>query len=663
MRKGLGRPMGLVGLLSVTAVLVLSAVRADPAGMKKDYPITPVPFTQVKVADGFWLPRIETNRAVTLPFLFKKNEETGRLDNFAIAGGLMQGKYRGERYNDTDVYKPIEGASYSLMVHPDPELDRALDAMIAKIAAAQEPDGYLFTARTCDPAHPQPGIGPERWVEETVSHELYNAGHLYEAAVAHYLATGKRSLLDVAVRNADLVASVFGPDKRHGFPGHQEIELALVKLYRVTGNERHLALAKYFLDQRGHDVKLTQYPPRNRFAIYNEPEQIQAHKPVLEQDEAVGHAVRLTYQAAGMADIAAITGDPAYLAASERLWANVVGKKMYLTAGVGSRHDRERFGENYELPNLTGYLETCASIGMAFWNQRMFLLTGDARYVDVMERAMYNGIISGVSLDGKAFFYANPLESDGKFRFNQGQLGRAPFFGTACCPGNIARFLPSMPGYIYAVKGDLIYVNLFVQGEAAVEARGRKVTVRQQTRYPWDGTVKIAVEPETAGPFAVLVRIPGWARGEATPGGLYRFADAAGEKPALKVNGRAVPVVLEEGYARVARDWKKGDVIELVLPMPVRRVVAIDAVKDDAGKVALSRGPLVYCAEWPDNGGRVLNLTLPGGQPLRAEVRPDLLGGIVVIRGEASKKLFLAIPYYAWAHRGDGEMAVWLPRK
>ncbi len=661
----------LAGILALS-LLLAAASRPVRAQDKKDYPIKPVPFTEVKVADSFWLPRIETNRTATLPFLFQKNDETGRLDNFAIAGGLMKGKYRGERYNDTDVYKPIEGASYSLMVHPDPELDKALDAMIAEIAAAQEPDGYLFTARTCDPAHPQPGIGPERWVEETVSHELYNAGHMYEAAVAHFLATGKRSFLDVAVKNADLVASVFGPDKRHGFPGHQEIELALVKLYRVTGNEKYLGLAKYFLDQRGREVKLTQYPPGSRFAIYNEPEQIQAHKPVLDQDEAVGHAVRLTYMAAGMADIAAMTGDPAYLAAVERLWGNVVGRKMYLTAGVGSRHDRERFGEDYELPNLTGYLETCASIGMAFWNQRMFLLTGEARYVDVMERAMYNGILAGVSLDGRAFFYANPLESDGKFRFNQGRLGRAPFFGTACCPGNISRFLPSMPGYIYAVKGDALYVNLFVQGQAAVEVGGRKVTVRQETRYPWDGTVRIAVEPEKAGALAVLVRIPGWARDEATPGGLYRFADAPAGKPALRVNGRSAAIVLENGYARVARDWKKGDVVELVLPMPVRRVVADAAVKDDAGRVALTRGPLVYCAEGTDNGGRVLGLALPDAQPLRAELRPDLLGGVVVITGEAfgpaggpnersaPKRPFLAIPYYAWAHRGNGEMAVWL---
>jgi DUF1680 family protein len=392
---------------------------------------------------------------------------------------------------------------------------------------------------------------------------------------------------------------------------------------------------------------------------------------VLEQDEAVGHAVRLTYMASGMADIAAITGDASYLAAIERLWTNVVAKKMYLTAGVGSRPDRERFGENYELPNLTGYLETCASIGMAFWNHRMFLLTGDARYVDVLEKAMDNGILSGVSLDGRAFFYANPLESDGRFRFNQDQLGRAPFFGTACCPGNISRFLPSMPGYIYAVQGDALYVNLFVQGEAAVDVGGRNVILKQRTRYPWDGAVRITVEPEGRGTWTLLVRIPGWARGEASPGGLYRFMDDVQGTPSLRINGKAVAVTLEKGFARLTREWKKGDVVELELPMPVRRVVAADAVKDDAGKVALTRGPLVYCAEWPDNGGRVLNLVLRDGQPLRADFRPDLLNGVAVIKGEAlasakgpdgrvtaRKQPFLAIPYYAWAHRGPGEMAV-----
>jgi DUF1680 family protein len=657
-------------LKSIISLFVLFGFAAGPplsisAAERKDYPIRPVPFTQVRVSDAFWLPRLETNRTATIPFLFKKNEETGRIDNFAIAGGLIQGKYRGERYNDTDVYKPIEGASYSLMVQSDPALDRALDEVIAKIASAQEPDGYLFTARTCDPAHPQPGIGPERWVEETVSHELYNAGHLYEAAVAHYLATGKRSLLDVAVKNADLVAAVFGPDKRHGFPGHQEIELALVKLYRVTGNEKYLNLAKYFLDQRGREVKLTQYPPGNRFAIYNDPEQIQAHKPVLEQDEAVGHAVRLTYMAAAMADVAAIFGDPAYLAASTRLWRNVVGRKMYLTGGVGSRHDRERFGADYELPNLTAYAETCASIGMALWNQRMFLLTGEAGYIDVLERALYNGILSGVSLDGRAFFYANPLASDGRFKFNQDGLGRAPFFETACCPGNLSRFLPSVPGYIYAVRDDGLYVNLFIAGTAKIDVGARPVAVAQETRYPWDGAVRIRLDPETPAEFSVSVRVPGWARNEPVPSDLYRYASPSSARPVFHINGAPAEPVLEKGFARFRRTWKKGDRIDVVWPMEAKLVLAHDSVKDDVGRVAVERGPLVYCAEGVDNGGSALTLSIPSGPGFRAEWRPDLLNGVVVLKSAASPAgghPLVLVPYHVWAHRGPGEMSVWLGR-
>ncbi len=688
-----------------------------------DYPVTPVPFTAVKVADAFWAPRIETNRAETIPAIFEKCEETGRIDNFAIAGGLMDGEYKGERYNDTDVYKTIEGASTSLMVHPDPALEAYVDAVIAKIAAAQEPDGYLYTPRTASPGKVQPGTGEERWSELAVSHELYNAGHLYEAAVAHHMATGKRTLLDVALKNADLVVRTFGlePGKRRGFPGHQEIELALVKLGRLTGERDYLDLARFFLDQRGPGVELRQYPPGNRFAIYNDPTQIQAHKPVLEQDEAVGHAVRLTYMASAMADIAALTGDRAYFEAVRRLWENVAGRKMYLTGGVGSRHDRERFGEDYELPNLTGYLETCASIGMVFWNHRMFLSTGDAAYVDIMERAMYNGVLSGVSLDGTLFFYPNPLESDGKYRFNKGRAGRAPWFGVACCPGNVSRFLPSVPGYVYATKGDSLYVNLFVAGEAKVEVGGRPVGIVQETRYPWDGSVRITVTPERTRTFAVHVRIPGWARGEPVPTDLYSYNDSgvggneaslrgngsgngAGPRAgaSVRVNGQPVSADLDKGYACIRRTWKKGDAIELDLPMEPRRVAAHPAVLDDAGMVAVERGPLVYCAEGPDNDGRALGIVLPEEAPLRAEERPDLLGGVVVLAGEAlvadpsdvsmvsdagagkdvaaddedhappvarrrlapnarlAPRPLVLIPYYAWAHRGDGEMAVWL---
>jgi DUF1680 family protein len=615
----------------------------------------------------------------------------------------MTGEYKGERYNDTDVYKTIEGASYSLMVHPDPELERYLDGVIAKIAAAQEPDGYLYTPRTASPNKLQPGIGAERWAELAISHELYNAGHLYEAAAAHFLATGKRSLLVVALKNADLVARTFGPGpgKRQGFPGHQEIELALVKLYRLTGRTGYLDLAKYFLDQRGRGLTLKQYPPGNRFAIYNDATQIQAHKPVLEQDEAVGHAVRLTYMASGMADIAALTGDVAYLDAVRRLWENVVGKKMYLTGGIGSRHDRERFGENYELPNLTGYLETCASIGMAFWNHRMFLLTGEAGYLDVMERVMYNGVLAGVSLDGTLFFYPNPLESDGKYRFNKGRAGRAPWFGVACCPGNISRFLPSVPGYVYATKGDALYVNMFIAGEAKADLDGQVVTIKQETRYPWDGNVALTVEPEQKEEFTLSVRIPGWARSRPVPTDLYAYPERGEAAPFIRVNGKSVAIDMDKGFARVRRVWTKGDRVEVVLPMEPRRVTAHALVKDDAGLVAVERGPLVYCAEAADNGGRALNLVLPDGAALRPVERTDLFGGIVILAGEAlaadpsavtraggtealdaaaddeeeappASRRALAlgaalkphplvlIPYFAWAHRGDGEMAVWL---
>ncbi len=679
----------------------------DTAASRRDYAIAPVPFTAVRLADEFWAPRIETARAVTIPTNFKKCEESGRIDNFAIAGGLLKGEYKGQRYNDTDVYKTIEGASYSLAVRPDPALDAYLDGVIAKIAAAEEPDGYLFTARTASPGLVQPGIGAERWSELAVSHELYNAGHLYEAAAAHFLATGQRTLLDVALKNADLVLSVFGPGGRPGFPGHQEIELGLVKLFRATGDRKYLDQAKRFLDNRGRGEPLKQYPAGSRFSIYNDPEQIQAHQPVLEQDKAVGHAVRLAYMAAAMADVAALAGSREYADAVDRLWENVAGAKTYLTGGIGARHDRERFGEDFELPNATAYAETCAAIGNAFWNYRMFQLHGDAKYLDLLERVVYDGVLPGVSLDGGAFFYPNPLESDGRTRFNKGSWGRAPWFDVACCPGNVARFLPSVPGYVYATEGDAVYVNLFAAGSADVTAGGRKIRLVQETRYPWDGRIRITVSPEAPAAFALMVRVPGWARDEAFPTGLYRFLETAGSVPPwrLSVNGVPARRALVRGFARVERTWKPGDVVELMLPMPIRRVVANDAVAEDRGKVALQRGPLLYCAEGVDNGGRALDLVLPDGAKIMGEPRPQLLNGIVVLTGTAlapkaapAKPLdaaqaagaddsgrdgeagppavgrelpagplrlvsFTAIPYYAWAHRGPTEMAVWLWRR
>ncbi len=660
-------------MTTMLAVALLWGCTSGPRP-SRDYPIIPVDFTGVRLMDHFWAPRLEVNRTVTIPFAMGQNEKTGRVDNFRIAGGLKEGQYQGERYNDTDVYKVMEGAAYTLMLRPDPDLEAELDDLIAVIAAAQEDDGYLFTPRTSAPDPPVAGIGEERWTNLAVSHELYNAGHLYEAAVAHYLATGKRTLLEIALKNADLVADTFGPDKRRDAPGHQEIEIGLVKLYRVTGDEKYLNLARYFLDQRGHDLNLKIYPEGSRFAIYNDPVQIQAHLPVLEQEEAVGHAVRCMYMYAGMTDVAALTGDTLYIQAVDRLWQNVVGHKMALTGGVGARHRRESFGDNYELPNPTAYNETCAAIGMVFWNHRLFLQHGDARYLDVLERVLYNGVIAGVSLEGRTFFYPNPLESDGKYRFNKGKAARQPWFGVACCPGNIARFLPAVPGYVYARTTDTLYINLFVTSETEMEVAGRKVRVRQDTRYPWDGRIRVTLEPQKSAVFSLRMRVPGWARHQPVPSDLYAYLETGPENPILTVNGTVLEYRLEKGFAVMTRTWRPGDVIELDLPMPVRRILSHEAAEENRGRVALERGPLVYCAEWPDNPRGVLTLQLPDESPLKTEFRDDLLGGLAVIHGRArvagtsaesgaaSEVPLVAIPYYAWAHRGEGEMAVWLHR-
>ncbi|MHC4941420.1 MAG: glycoside hydrolase family 127 protein [Planctomycetota bacterium] len=646
----------LGAILPVLAFLHGSADAFEPAG---DYPIKPVPFTEVTIRDAFWHPRMASNRKVTIPYDFKKCEETGRIDNFAKAAGWMEGEYEGYRFNDSDVYKVIEGAAYALHLYPDSELDKYLDDLIAKIAAAQEEDGYLFTTRTIDPENPASGAGDERWSNLRDGHELYCLGHLFEAAVAHFRATGKRSLLDVAVKGADLVDRIFGPDKIRDVPGHQEIEIGLCKLYLVTGEQRYLDLARFFLDERGHARG------RELYGSY-----CQDHEPVVHQTEPVGHAVRAGYMYSGMADVAALTSDEDYVTAIDRIWQNVISKKLYLTGGIGSRASGEAFGEDYELPNATAYNETCAAIANAMWNHRLFLLHGDARYVDVLERIIYNGFLSGVSLSGDSFFYPNPLASFGKH-------SRSPWFGCSCCPTNVVRFLPSLPGYVYAFKGKEIYVNLFIGGGGFVPLEDNRVGLFQETRYPWDGRISIGVDPQKAMEFCVNVRIPGWARNQPVPSDLYHFKDPGEEAISLEINGETQPLEMHNGFARILRKWKKGDTIELVLPMPVERVLSHPSVKADAGRVALSRGPLVYCAEWPDNGGHVSNLVLPDEAELAVEYRKDLLGGICVIRGKA-QALFrskdrdqverkehdlVAIPYYAWAHRGKGEMAVWLARE
>ena len=661
----------LAAALIVLSALALSGCRGKSAALAaRDYPIRPVPFTQVRFTDSFWAPRLEMNRTVSIPYALRMNEETGRVDNFRKAARLMTGPHKGRRFNDSDVYKSMEAAAYTLRVHPDAVLEKTLDDLIALIGQAQEPDGYLYTTRTNDPAHPALGAGPERWSNLRVSHELYNVGHMYEAAVAHFQATGKRTFLAIAEKNADPLLRTFGtsPGQRRGFPGHQEIEIGLSKLYRATGNRAYLDLAKFFLDERGHYFGGEKHAPGDPFSVYDSDEYLQNHKPVLEQDEAVGHAVRAMYMYSGMADVAALGGYPEYVAAIDRLWQNVAGKKQYLTGGVGARGTSEAFGDAFELPNAEAYTETCAAIGNALWNYRLFLLHGEAKYMDVFERVLYNGLLSGVSLSGDRFFYQNPLESVGGYE-------RSPWFEVACCPPNMTRFLPSLPGYVYATREETIFVNLYIAGEGKIDLGGRPVTLAQRTRYPWDGAVKLIVSPALSGEFELALRIPGWAGNEAMPTGLYKFLDDSSEKPALKINGEAAVLDIRDGYARIRRGWKNGDTIELSLPMPVRRVVANEAVAADRERVALQRGPVVFAVEGPDNAGHVFDFFLPDGAALSAEFRPDLLNGVGVITGNAatesknaagktveSGRPFLAIPYYAWANRGPGQMLVWLPR-
>ena len=635
-----------------------------------DYPITPVPFTDVKINDNFWKARLETNRKVTIPYDFQKCEETKRIGNFEIAAGFKKGDFVGIRFNDSDVFKIMEGAAYSLANHPDPELDKYLDDLIEKIAGAQEDDGYLYTTRTIDPENPAPGAGQERWSNLDHSHELYNVGHMYEAAVAHYRATGKRNFLNVAIKNADLIESIFGPGKQYGIPGHQEIEIGLVKLFRATEDQKYLNLAKYFLDARGKDSSDERYP-QNR-DIY-----LQNHIPVIEQSEAVGHSVRATYMYSGMADVAAIAGDENYIDAIERIWENVVYKKIYVTGGIGARHRGESFGDDYELPNKTAYNETCAAIANCMWNHRMFLLKGDAKYYDVLERTLYNGFLSGISLEGDKFFYPNPLSCDAKYEFNQGALTRKPWFDCSCCPSNIVRFLPSLPGYIYALKGSEVFVNLYIGSLVKFNIGEIPIEISQSSNYPWDGRIIITVNPEISRDFQLSLRIPGWSRNMPIPGDLYTYYDKIDNKVRAILNGRDLPILVEKGYLKIDRKWKKGDEIVLNLPMEIRLVKSHAKVSENRNRLAIERGPLVYCIEGIDNSDEVNNLLLPEYAPVGTQWKKDLLGGINIVKADVpsfkvlaggeevttkSHKL-VAVPYYAWSNRGIGKMAVWLPRR
>ncbi len=626
--------------LTATYAAAFISMCAMPTHVAAENPasLTPVAFTSVRLTDEFWAKRIETNRKQTLSYCFSKCKETGRLRNFAKASGRVEGEFEGIYYNDSDVYKVIEGAAYSLAAHPDSELDSYLDHLIDDIATAQQPDGYLNTYHTL--------VEPDkRWTNIRRMHELYCAGHLFEAAVAHYQATTKRSLLDVAIKLADHIDSVFGPGKRHDVPGHQEIEIGLVKLAGVTGDDRYSALAKFFLDQRGRAEGRESYGPY-----------CQDHKPVIEQTKPVGHAVRAMYQYCGMADVAALTDDESYLNALDNLWRNEVETKLYLTGGVGARRRGEAFGGDYELPNATAYNETCAAIGNAMWNHRMNLLHGNTKYADVLERIIYNGFLSGVSLSGDRFFYPNPLESDGEYH-------RSEWFNTSCCPVNVVRFVPSIAGYVYAHNDHDIFVNLYVAGSAVVSSPDAEVKLTQETRYPWDGKVRMTVDPVEERAFSVNLRIPGWATNAPVPSDLYSYIDdESSESITIHVNGSPVDdYPIESGYATLDRTWKSGDVIELNLPMPVRLVRSHDKVEANVGRVAIERGPIVYCLEAMDVDAPLKDIVLPIDIELTTEHRSDLLGGVTVIKGEANRIHFTAIPYYAWDHREPGAMIVWIP--
>lgn len=638
----------------------LCPAQGQNAPLERDYHVTPVPFNQVHVQDGFWTTRLQMNQLVTIPYCFEKCEETGRIRNFEKAAGIMQGKHEGIYFNDSDVYKVMEGAAYSLQVHPDTMLRLYLDKLIAIMAAAQWEDGYLYTFYSVPARQPE-----KRWTNEKDMHEQYCIGHMLEAAVAHYQVTGDKSFLDIATRCADYVCSVFGPGKRTDPPGHQEIEIGLCRLYRATGDGKYLDTAKFLLDQRG---RLGNRGPDGKTGLYGM--YAQDHIPVTEQTEAVGHSVRAAYLYTGMADVAALTGDMKYVDAIDAIWGDVAATKLYITGGIGAEGGSEGFGGRYQLPNETAYCETCASFANIFWNHRMFLMRGDAKYMDMLERTLYNAALSGISMKGDRFFYPNVLASAGGHE-------RSPWFDCACCPSNVARFVPSVPGYVYAMKGDDVYVNLFIGGDATLKTATNNVKLSQQTEYPWKGQVAITVEPEKNGTFAVLVRIPGWARNEPVPSDLYRFTDTVSEKPSIKINGKMFAFEVEKGFARIERTWQKGDKIVLDLPMPIRRIVSHPEIKTNAGKVAFQRGPIVFCLEGPDNDGKVMNLVIPDDAKLRAEYKPDLLNGVTVLTGKAriakrmpdgrvvttGSKSFTAIPYYAWAHRGRSPMTVWPARE
>ena len=650
-------------IFMLMAVMTLSVSAAKKQQQAHGYPINPVPFTSVKVTPGtFWGQRLEASRKVTIPLAFSKCEETGRYTNFSNAAEHLKDpskvfKVTGLAFDDTDPYKTLEGAAYILQTYPDKKLEAYCDSVIDVIGSAQEPDGYLYTSRTQNPQQPHEWAGDKRWsMDEDLSHELYNLGHMVEGAVAYYQATGKRKFLDIACRYADCAIREVGPNpgQMTVVPGHQIAEMAMARLYLVTGEKKYIDFAKYLLDYRGKTTIKHEYS--------------QAHKPVIDQDEAVGHAVRAAYMYAGMADVAALTGDKDYVKAIDAIWDNIVTKKYYITGGIGATSNGEAFGANYELPNMSAYCETCAAIGNVYVNHRLFLLHGDSKYYDVLERTLYNGLISGVSLEGNGFFYPNPLES-------MGQHQRQPWFGCACCPSNICRFIPSLPGYIYAVKDRNVYVNLFLSNKGNLTVGGKKLSLNQTTEYPWNGDIAVTVDQNAAGQFALKIRVPGWVKNQVVPSNLYQYTDGKRLGYKILVNGQEAGSVSEDGYYTIDRKWKKGDKVQIHFDMEARTVRANNKVEADRGMVSVERGPLVYCAEHPDNSfdimGALINqapqFTLGKGEIAGTPIQTLVTSAQTLNfnkqgKLEAADQTLTLIPYYAWCHRGSGKMRVWLPQ-
>jgi DUF1680 family protein len=635
-----------------------------------------VGYHDVNLQGGFWGPRLKIHHNVTVGHALDHLDANGHVTNFDKAAGVFDGPLRGHHAYDSDLHKALEGALYSLQQTNDPALRKRVNNYLDRIIAAQMEDGYLISYYAVkDPA--------KRWTNLRTEHEAYNAGHFFELAVEHYRQTGKTKTLEAAKRFADHIDRTFGPGKRYDTGGHQEIELALIKLYRITGEKRYLKLSRFFLDERGHahgnerrpftpgpkvvpERKEGQTDAEFRVAkrmakLHWRNGRMQDHKPLVKQTEAVGHAVRAGYIYSAMADIARFSKAPEYGRAVEKIWQDVLGRKMYVNGGIGTaQYGDEGFGDPYLLPNKT-YCESCSSIAHVFWQHRMNLLKGEAKYADVMELVLYNAALSGMSLSGDSFFYQNPLQST-----NGGE--RRSWIGLACCPTNLTRFTPQVGGFVYAHQQNRLYVNLFAAGQGTVKMdSGKTVKLTQDTNYPWDGKVKLTVNPEASSVFDLCIRIPGWALGKPVPSDLYRYASPETATISLVVNGEPVAATPGgDGYVHLNRSWKAGDVVELDMPMPVRRVYAHKKILANTGKVTLMRGPIVYCLEAVDNKDiDLFKITLPRDSQLTAEHRPDLLDGLTVLKGmgvdnDQKQVKLTAVPYYAWANREKGAMTIWI---